>query len=300
MVVVGIASALVVASRSTAGSNPSPTATPSAAGPTMRTFHSTDLTVPAVSTVKTGTTAAGLVFVTQQVSGFNGLIMDDDGEPVWIEPTKANVTDLRVQSFGGASVLTYWTGKSTGGHGAGTGVILDTSYAQVATVSAGGGLDADLHEFNLTDRGTALITVYETIPADLSSIGGPKQGFMYDCRAQEIDVATGAVLLDWKASDHIPVSETYLGLSQNAGHDGTTAGRAFDPYHRRHDRRPEGGRPGDALRVRDVAARAGGGHGGRAGPGCRRHGARDVEDRQCVIGAVPPERHDPAFSRPSR
>ncbi|GAA0425194.1 arylsulfotransferase family protein [Leifsonia naganoensis] len=231
VVVVGIASALVVASRSTAGSNPSPTATPSAAGPTMRTFHSTDLTVPAVSTVKTGTTAAGLVFVTQQVSGFNGLIMDDDGEPVWIEPTKANVTDLRVQSYGGAPVLTYWTGKSTGGHGAGTGVILDTSYAQVATVSAGGGLDADLHEFNLTDRGTALITVYETVPADLSSIGGPKQGFMYDCRAQEIDVATGAVLLDWKASDHIPVSETYLGLSQDAGHDGTTAGRAFDPYH---------------------------------------------------------------------
>lgn len=231
VVAAGVAAAVFVATRSTAGSSPSPTSTPSTSDAVMRRFHSTDLAVPAVTTRKTGTTAAGLVFVTQQVTGFNGLIMDDDGEPVWIEPTTANITDLRVQTYAGAPVLTYWTGKSTGGHGAGSGVILDATYARIATVSAGGDVDADLHEFALTDRSTALITVYETVPADLSPIDGPSDGYMYDCRVQEIDVATGEVLLDWKASDHIPVAETYLGLTQDAGHDGTTAGRAFDPYH---------------------------------------------------------------------
>lgn len=215
------------ASRSSA-STPKPTTT---SGPQPRRFESTGLTAPAVTTWKTGTTAPGLLFVTQQVKGFNALIMRENGEPVWIEPTQANITDLTVQTYRGEPVLTYWTGKSTGGHGAGEGIILDATYTEIARVSAGAGVDADLHEFNLTDRGTALITVYETIAADLSRIGGPKSGYMYDCRVQEIDVATGRVLLDWRGSDHIPVTETYLGLGQDEGHDGTTAGRAFDPYH---------------------------------------------------------------------
>ncbi|MDN4596141.1 arylsulfotransferase family protein [Leifsonia virtsii] len=201
----------------------------SAAG--SRTFRTTDLTVPAVSSWKTGTTAAGLVFVTQKVQGFTGLIMRESGEPVWIEPTQANVTDLRVQSYLGQPVLTYWTGTSTAGHGDGVGVVLDAAYRRIATVRGNGGVEADLHEFSLTHQGTALITAYETVPADLSGIGGAKHGYIYDCRVQEIDVATGRLLLDWKASDHVPLTETFLGLTQDEGHDGTTKGRAFDPYH---------------------------------------------------------------------
>lgn len=233
---VGLAAGVFVATRPEPGSSaatrrPSASSSASSAKTVMRTFESTDLTVPAVTSWKTGTTAPGLVFVTQQVKGFNGLIMRESGEPVWIEPTKANITDLKVQTYRGERVLTYWTGTSTGGHGDGKGVILDDAYRPVATVEAGNGVEADLHEFNLTDRGTALITVYETVPADLSSIGGAKEGFLYDCRVQEVDVATGRVLLDWKASDHVPVEETYLGLQQDEGHDGTTAGRAFDAYH---------------------------------------------------------------------
>ena len=209
---------------------PTPTPTPTST-PALRHFASTELTTPVVTTWKTGTTAAGLLFVTQQVKGFNGLIMRENGEPVWIEPTEANVTDLRVQTYRGEPVITYWTGKSYGGHGDGVGVILDNTYAEIARVAAGNGVEADLHEFQLTDRGTALILVYETEPADLSGVGGPKDGHIFDCRVQEIDVASGEVLLDWKAQEHIPVTETYLGLRQDKGHDGTTVDRAFDPYH---------------------------------------------------------------------
>jgi hypothetical protein len=233
---VGAVAGVIVATRpspesSAATSTPRPTSSAGATGAPQRRFESTDLTVPSVTTWKTGTTAAGLLFVTQQVKGFNGLIMTEDGEPVWIEPTKANITDLKVQTYQGRPVLTYWTGKSSGGHGDGVGVILDEAYTEIARVSAGNGVEADLHEFTLTDRGTALLTVYETVPADLSAIDGPAKGHIYDCRVQEVDVASGEVLLDWKALDHIPVDETYLGLTQDKGHDGTTAGRAFDPYH---------------------------------------------------------------------
>lgn len=209
-------------------STPKPT---SGSGPAVRRFESTQLTTPAVTTWKTGTTAAGLLFVTQKVTGFSGLIMRESGEPVWIEPTQANITDLTVQTYRGEPVLTYWTGTSIGGHGEGEGVILDTTYTEIARVAGGSGVDADLHEFNVTDRDTALVTAYETVPADLSPIGGPANGYMYDCRVLEVDIATGKVLLDWKGSDHIPVSDTYLGLKQDEGHDGTTPGRAFDPYH---------------------------------------------------------------------
>lgn len=235
MLGVGLAAGAFAATRGESGSSaatrqPTPSAS-STAQPVLRSFVSSDLTSPAITSWKTGTTAPGFLFVTQQVKGFNGSIVRENGEPVWIEPTQANVTDLKVQTYQGKPVLTYWTGKSTGGHGAGSGKILDATYATIATVSAGNDLDADLHEFNLTDRGTALITIYATKPADLSSIGGAKNGYVYDCHVQEIDVETGKVLLDWDALDHIPVSETYLGLTQDAGHDGTTAGRAFDAYH---------------------------------------------------------------------
>jgi hypothetical protein len=205
---------------------PAPTPTPK----TVR-YVSTDLTIPLTTTWKRGTTAAGLLFVEPQVKGFNGLIVDQSGEPVWIEPTKANLTDLRVQTLNGKRVLTYWSGKSLGGHGEGSGTILDASYRKIGEVSAANGLTADLHEFNLTSSGTALLTSYSTVKHDLSSIGGPVDGYLYDCHVQEIDLATGAVLLDWDALDHVDIDETYLGLKQDKGHDGTSAGAAFDAFH---------------------------------------------------------------------
>ena len=43
-------------------------------------------------------------------------------------------------------------------------------------VRAGDGLQADLHELGFISAGTALVTAYELTSADLSSVGGPKQG----------------------------------------------------------------------------------------------------------------------------
>mgnify|MGYP005815475487 CR=1 FL=1 len=86
---------------------------------------------------------------------------------------------------------------------------------------------SDLHEFELTDRGTALITAYPVVRADLSSIGGPVDGWMYDCHIQEIEISTNRTLLDWRASRHISLDESY----QPLGDTGTSPDNPYDAYH---------------------------------------------------------------------
>ncbi|MBO2464869.1 arylsulfotransferase family protein [Actinomadura violacea] len=186
---------------------------------------------PKVTVRRTGTVASGLLFVApfRGTDYADALIVDDDGEPVWFRGSDDLVTDLRVQTYKGEPVLAYWEGaRLTGGHGAGSGILLDRTYRKIAEVRAGHGMDGDLHEFQLTDRGTALITAYPEVTADLRPIGGPRDGHVYGCRVQEVDVATGEVLLDWKALDHIAIAETRMPMTKDT--DGTK-GRTFDPIH---------------------------------------------------------------------
>ncbi len=215
-----------------ASASPSSGSAAAPAAPPDRTFVSTRLTTPHATSWATSATAAGLIFAGPMGHGSNGLILDSHAEPVWMEPTGAGVTDLRVQTFEGQPVLTYWTGKGIGGHGQGTGTILDTSYKTIAQVNAGYGLKADLHEFTLTSAGTALMTSYPTVANDLRSVGGPANGFIYDCHVQEINVRSGEVLFDWSAADHIDIADTYrLPADDNASADGSTEDKAFDPFH---------------------------------------------------------------------
>ena len=49
-------------------------------------------------------------------------------------------------------------------------MIHDTTYHQIGAVKAGNGLSADLHEFELTPQGTALIAADEPVVWDASHI----------------------------------------------------------------------------------------------------------------------------------
>jgi hypothetical protein len=96
-------------------------------------------------------------------------------------------------------VLGWWEGQTGGGHGKGEYVLLGPDYRELTRVRAGNGLVADFHEFSLTARGSAILTAYE------------QRGGLLDSVVQEIDVATGDVLLDWRASEHIPLDESKAG-----------------------------------------------------------------------------------------
>ena len=111
------------------------------------------------------------------------------------------------------------------GNGRGRAIISDTSYLPIAILSGEDDLKPDLHELNLTSSGTALVTAYRPAAADLSGIGGPANGYVLAGMALEIDVATGTIVSSWDSLEHVPVEETYLGLS------GGTKSDPFDYFH---------------------------------------------------------------------
>ena len=138
------------------------------------------------------------------------MILDDAGQLVWFHPLDTEgVTDFRAQRYDGRPVLTWWRGKSELGVGDGHYVIVDDAYREIATVSAGNGLTGDIHEFLITDRDTALITIYHELPADLSSIGGPKDGAILEGVVQELEIGTGRVLFEWHSAPEVELEESY-------------------------------------------------------------------------------------------
>ncbi|KKK23538.1 hypothetical protein ARAM_003919 [Aspergillus rambellii] len=77
-------------------------------------------------------------------------------------------------------------------------------------------------------HGTALLAIYDPIPADLTPVGGLKLGWLYDCVFQEIDIATGDLLFEWRASEYVPINNTYHQRQGTAGKDRESA---FDFFH---------------------------------------------------------------------
>lgn len=73
----------------------------------------------------------------------------------------------------------------------------------------GDNLNGDLHEFKITKDNTALITIYNHTTADLSSIARSKIRGITDGIFQEIDIATGELLFEWRASEHFSIEESY-------------------------------------------------------------------------------------------
>jgi Arylsulfotransferase (ASST) len=122
-----------------------------------------------------------------------------------------------VQEYQGKPVLTWWQGDiSVHGFGLGEDVIAGSAYSEIARVKAGNGLQADLHDFQLTPQGTALITAYDPIYCNSSSAGGPSGGAVTDGVFQEIDVRTGLVMFQWTSIDHVALSESHeLASSSN-------------------------------------------------------------------------------------
>jgi hypothetical protein len=174
-----------------------------------------DLRPPTVTvTASSPAVAPGDMFVAPYSGpGQSGpMILDPSGGLIWFKalPTHTAATNLRVQEYAGKPVLTWWQGDiSVHGFGLGEDVILDSAYAQIARVKAGNGLQADLHEFQLTPQGTALITAYDPIYCNLSKVGGSADGAVTDGTFQEIDVRTGLVMYQWTSLDHIALAESY-------------------------------------------------------------------------------------------
>jgi hypothetical protein len=180
-------------------------------------FHSrADLQPPSlVVSARSPLTAPGYIFASPYAGpGKPGPeIFDDAGNLVWFQPMRAGTeaTNLQVQQYAGKPVLTWWQGYvPQQGFGLGEDVIADSSYRQLGRIHAGNGYKADLHEFDITPAGTALISIFNPLACDLSGNGGPRAGGVTDTGFQEIDIGTGLVRREWHSLDHVPLADSYM------------------------------------------------------------------------------------------
>jgi hypothetical protein len=160
---------------------------------------------------------------------YGPMILGEDGSLIWfqpLQPTGTRAADFRVQQYEGKPVLTWWQDPlSTGGSSKSGEVIMNSAYRRIAVVRAGNGYQPDLHEFQITPQGTALITVYDGIDCDLSSVGGPRDAAVADTLLQEVDLKTGLVMYEWHALDHVALADSYA----SAKHSSRTT--PFDQFH---------------------------------------------------------------------
>jgi arylsulfotransferase ASST len=215
-------------------------ATPNDAHGTLHFVSRPDLTPPALTIARHGDTGSDPAYFILSPAGYPKtgpgtpglMILDRNGGIVWYSPNTGfpasqgqGRMDLQVQSYRGQPVLTWWEGQIIKGYGEGKAVIADSSYRTIATVKAGRGLQADLHEFVISPQDTALITVYRRVTTDLSGVGGPAKGVALSGVVQEIDIPTGKVLFEWDSLDHVPVTDTYAPFA------GGTKAAPFDYLH---------------------------------------------------------------------
>jgi len=180
--------------------------------PTQHFVSRPDLKPPPVRVLTDASTAPGYVFLAPKMKVVQAgpMIIDNRGNVVWFNPLDTHgVSDFRVQRYNGRPVLTWWRGQAPMGVGTGRYVIYDDKYHQIAQVRAGHGYAGDIHDFVITRRNTALFPIYHQVPLDLSSVGGPKDGRIFDGIFQEVNIKTGKVLFEWHSWPTVGLKESY-------------------------------------------------------------------------------------------
>ena len=150
---------------------------------------------------------------------FGPLIYTPQGRLVWFGqlPDGVNALNLSVQSYEGQRDLTWWRGHVLAlGFGQGEDIVMDPNYQTVATIRAGNGYEADLHDFQIVPDNIAYITVYNVMRCDLTSDGGARNGVIVDVAVQALDMKTGLVRWEWHALDHVGVGESHVPISNKA------------------------------------------------------------------------------------
>jgi hypothetical protein len=150
---------------------------------------------------------------------YGPLIYSPQGRLVWFDalPPGVNALNLSVQSYEGQRDLTWWQGHVVGlGFGEGADIVMDRNYQTVATVRAGNGYEADLHDFQIAAGNVAYLTAYNVMRCDLSSVGGVRNGVIIDTVVQQVDMKTGLVRWEWHSLDHVGASESHAPVPTTA------------------------------------------------------------------------------------
>ncbi len=182
-----------------------------------QSFHSApNLHPPTVTFTADPDHSSGDIFATPYGSGQGGpLILDRRGQVVWFAPNAPGVAlDFQRQRYQGQPVLTWWRGGFDFGHGTiyglGEDVVVNRQYKTLAVLNGAEGHQLDLHEFQITPQGTALVDAYIPVHMNLTRYGGTSDGTVLDCEIQELNIKTGQLLWQWHSLSHVPLTASNL------------------------------------------------------------------------------------------
>ena len=133
------------------------------------------------------------------------LILDDDGEPVFYRETAGDGAAFDFKKQPGGELTYARPGKGY--------YVLDHTYTEVTSYTAGNGYTPDFHDFQLRPDGRALLMIYDSQIVDMSEIveGGDPNATVIGLVIQEVDAANN-VLFQWRSWDHIPITDTTVDL----------------------------------------------------------------------------------------
>lgn len=167
-----------------------------------------------------GTEPGTYLFLTQNgATGAGAGIFQDNGDLVWWMATgNAKDHDLSVVRYHGRSYIALWTGKApgAGSYGMGSVTLYDQHYRVAGQIKIGNAYGAhgiDLHEFQLTPEGDALVGSYTP---RWMSVHGRREwvlGYLVEKWSLVEDASgihTGRLLFAWNALNDVPVTDSHL------------------------------------------------------------------------------------------
>ncbi|UZP42550.1 hypothetical protein NXS19_010366 [Fusarium pseudograminearum] len=106
----------------------------------------------------------------------------------------------------------------------------DANYQKKWSVSVRdlGAVEADIHDFEFTTQGTALLTAYQDVRYNLTVLGGDIDGWLSDSIFQEVDLDTDRVFNVWRSFTHVNLTDTMVDYDPKTTYMG---GHGFDWFH---------------------------------------------------------------------
>ncbi|KAF4981793.1 hypothetical protein FZEAL_2466 [Fusarium zealandicum] len=192
-----------------------------------QTFHSSEVIAPLfqVNTFEPDLVDdSGYLFLSVEYNGKGGpaIFSSKDLSLVYADIKYERTFDARAQQNQGMRYLTFIEG--------GDCHVFDTSYQKQWTVTAKdlAGTRADIHEFQFTGQGTAIMSVIQDVRYNMTAIGGALDSWLSDSIFQEVQLDTNRVVNVWRSSNHFSLNDT---LVEYDPHTTFMEGEGFDWFH---------------------------------------------------------------------
>lgn len=150
-------------------------------------------------------------------AGAGAGIFQDNGVLVWWRGSRGEF--LNVVRYNGHSYMAIWSGQlaTNGGYGQGSILLYDENYQQAGQITvpkAYGAQGIDLHEFQITPSGYALIGSYAPRQMTVNGHSETVLGYLVEKLSLVQDpngwIHTGQIVFAWNSINDVPLSQSHV------------------------------------------------------------------------------------------